>query len=64
MGLRDRLEALAARAESERPPNPETRARMKAVLDELADARRSGRPLSREALEVGEAIRERRARGD
>ena len=60
MGLKDRLESLAARAGSERPPNPETRARMRAALDEVADARRNGRPISREAREIGEAIRERR----
>ena len=60
MGLKDRLEALKARATPERPPNPETRARMKAVLDEQAAARREGRPPSREAREVAEAFGERR----
>ena len=59
-GLRGRLEALESRAASERPPNPETRARMKAVLDELAAARREGRPPSREAREIAEAFGERR----
>ena len=58
MGLKDRLEVLEARAE--RPPNPEARARMKALLNELAGARREGRPPSREALDIVEAIRKRR----
>ena len=58
MGLKDRLEALKARATPER--DPEVRARMKAVLDELAAARREGRPPSREAREVSEAFEERR----
>jgi hypothetical protein len=60
MGLRNRLEALEARAVSERPPNPEARARMGAALDEVADARWNGRPISREAREIGEAIGKRR----
>ena len=60
MGLKDRLEALKARATPEPPPHPETRARMKAALDELAAARREGRPPSREAREVSEAFEERR----
>ncbi len=63
MGLKDRLEALAARAESERPPNPEARGRMREILREAADARREGRPLPQEVIEIGEAIRERRGRG-
>jgi len=63
-----RLGALEARTEPERASDdPEVMARqMKAVLDELAAARRDGRPPSREAREVAEAFRrrERRERGD
>ncbi len=58
MGLSDRLRRLEAEAKPQR--NPETRARMKAVLDELAAARREGRPPSREAREIAEAFEERR----
>jgi hypothetical protein len=60
MGLRTRLEALEARAESERPPNPEVREHMRKILCEVADARRNGRPIPREAREIGEAIGKRR----
>ena len=60
MGVRRRLEALEARTGPGRPRDPETRARMKALLDELADARREGRPPSREAREVSEAFEKRR----
>ncbi len=55
-----RLEALEARAEPELPRNPEARARMRALLDELAAARREGRPPSPEALAVCEAFEKRR----
>ena len=60
MGLSDRLRCLEAAAGPERSRDPEVRARMKALLDELADARRNGRPPSREARELSEAFRERR----
>ncbi len=60
MGLKGRLEALAARAGSERPPHPEARARMRAVLAEVANARREGRPPPQEVIEIDQAIRERR----
>jgi hypothetical protein len=64
VGLSDRLRRLEATStEPERQRDPEVRARMKAVLDELADARREGRPPSREAREVSEALEERRRRG-
>ena len=63
MGLKDELRRLRKEAPTERPPDPENRARMKAVLDELAAARREGRPPSREAREVSEAFEERRRRG-
>ena len=65
MGLRDELDRLRKEAQTtqERPTDPEARERMRAVLNEVADARRSGRPLSPEALAIGEAVRERRARG-
>ncbi len=42
---------------------PEARVRMKAVLDEIADARRNGRPLSPEAAAVCEYFRRRWERG-
>ena len=58
MALSDRLRRLEAEAQPRR--NPETWARMKAVLDELAAAKREGRPPSREAREVAEAFEERR----
>jgi hypothetical protein len=58
-----RLERLEARAEPAEL-DPEVRARMKAVLDELAAARRSGRPPSPEARAVSEYFRRRRERGD
>ena len=60
--LERRLVDLEARAASERPRNPEVRARMKAVLDELAAAKREGRPPSPEAAAVAEAMKRRRAR--
>ena len=60
MGLSDRLRRLEARTEPERPRDPEVRARMNALLDELANARREGRAPSREAREVSEAFRKRR----
>ncbi len=63
MGLKGRLEALAARVEPERPPDPEVRARMRAVLDEIAAAKRDGKPLSQEAAAVCEYFRERRKHG-
>ena len=64
MGLSDRLRRLEARTEPERTGDPEVRARMRALLDELANARREGKPPSREAREVSEAItKRRRARG-
>ena len=55
-----RLEALEARTAPVRASDPAVRARMKALLDELAAARREGRPPSREALDIVEAIRKRR----
>ena len=58
MGLRGRLEALEAQTPPKRS-NPETRARMKKVLSEIADARRNGRPLSPEAAAVCEYFRRR-----
>jgi hypothetical protein len=61
VALRKRLEALEARVE--RPPNPEVRARMRAVLDEIADARRNGRQLSPEATAVCEYFGRRWERG-
>ena len=69
MGLRDRLGRLGGRLrrlEVAAGPRsgPEARARMKAALDELAAARREGRPPSREAREIAEAFEERgRERG-
>jgi hypothetical protein len=63
MGLRRRLEGLEERATQDRPPNPDNRARMKAVLGEIADARRNGRPLSPEAAAVCEYFRRRWERG-
>ena len=63
-GVGDRLRRLEARAKPERRPgNPENRVRMRAVLEELANAKREGRPPSREAAEVAEAIESRRSRG-
>ncbi len=52
------MEALEAQAPPKRP-NPEVRARMKKVLDELAAAKREGRPPSPEARAISEAFRER-----
>ena len=58
-----RLGALEAKTEPGR--DPEVRERMKAVLDELAAARREGRPPSPEARAVSEYFRRRRReRGD
>ena len=59
-----RLEALEARTKPGRASDPEARARMKALLDELANARREGRPPSQEARAVSEYFRRRRERGD
>jgi hypothetical protein len=55
-----RLEALEARTEPGGASDPEVRARMKALLDALANARREGRPPSPEAREFSEAFRKRR----
>jgi hypothetical protein len=57
---RRRLERLEAQTEPER--DPEVRARMKALLDELANARREGRPPSQEARAVSEYFERRRER--
>lgn len=61
--LEDRLRRLEVR---ERPQqrssrNSAARARMRAVLDEIAAARREGREPSPEAVAVGEAIERRRS---
>ena len=60
---RRRLEALEELVRTRRPgpSSAEARARMRAVLEELADAKREGRPPSREALAVGEALSRRLA---
>ena len=66
MGLRRRLEGLEERAAGMEPApewTPEARVRMKAVLEEIADARRNGRPLSPEAAAVCEYFRRRWERG-
>jgi hypothetical protein len=55
---RRRLERLEAQTEPER--DPEARARMSALLDELANARREGRPPSPEARAVSEYFERRR----
>jgi hypothetical protein len=61
--MKRRLEALEGRMElPESPRRPDVRARMKAVLDELAAAKREGRAPSDEALAVSEAIEWRRGR--
>ena len=60
MGLSDRLRRLEAATEPERSRDPEVRVRVKALLDELASARREGRPPSQEAHELSEAFGERR----
>jgi hypothetical protein len=61
--LERRLEALEGRAA---PPvnteHSEARERMKAVLDEIAAAKRAGREPHEEAAAVMEAIERRRAR--
>jgi len=54
---RRRLERLEARAEPEL--DPAVLAHMGRLLDELAAARREGRPPSREAREVSEYFRRR-----
>jgi hypothetical protein len=60
-GLVRRLKALEGSSSSpERPERTEVRARMKAVLDEIATARREGREPSEEAMAVMEAIKRRR----
>ncbi len=60
--IEHRLERLEARTEPQQL-DPAVRERMKAVLDELAAARREGRPPSQEAREVAEYFRRRRERG-
>jgi hypothetical protein len=45
----------------ERPGRAAARAIMKAHLDEIAAARREGRPIEEETLAVMEAIKRRRA---
>ncbi len=60
MGSMERcLEALEARTAPVRASDPAVRARLKALLDELANARREGRPPSREAREMSEAFRKK-----
>jgi hypothetical protein len=57
MSVHRRLERLEDRVKPESPRrNPEARARMKAVLDEVAAARREGRAPSAEAEALSEAI--------
>jgi hypothetical protein len=53
-----RLEALEGRGTP--PENTEAKERMRAVLDEIAAARREGRELSEEATAVMEAIERKR----
>ena len=70
-GIHRRLKSLEELARARRlradyrkktgPSNAEARARMRAALEELADAKREGRPPSREALAVGEALSRRLA---
>jgi hypothetical protein len=61
--LERRLERLEGHIEPpEKPARAQVRARMKAVLDEIAAARREGREPSEEATAVMEAIERRRAR--
>ncbi len=63
MGLKDELHRLRKGAEAAPDrPNPDNRARMKAVLDELAAAKREGRAPSPEAAAVCEYFRKRRER--
>jgi hypothetical protein len=69
VSLNNRLERLEGRASlklAERPEHREARrevrARMSAVLDELAAARREGREPSEDAVGVMEAIKRRRSR--
>jgi hypothetical protein len=58
-----RLEALERRTTPpENPERGEARARIRAVLDEIAAARREGRKPSEEATAVMEALRRRRER--
>ena len=61
--LRARRPGPSAEARTRRPgpSNAEARERMRAALEELADAKREGRPPSREALAVGEALSRRLA---
>jgi hypothetical protein len=54
-----RLEALEGRATP--PENTGARKRIRAVLDEIAAARREGREPSEEAAAVSEAIERRRS---
>jgi hypothetical protein len=58
--LERRLEALEGRTTPTQ--NTGARERMRAVLDEIAAARREGREPSEEATAVMEAIERRRAR--
>ena len=69
-GIHRRLKSLEELARARRlradyrkktDPPTEARARMRAALEELADAKREGRPPSREALAVGEALSRRLA---
>ena len=55
------LEEQLRRARRPGPSNAEARERMRAALEELADAKREGRAPSREALAVGEALSRRLA---
>jgi hypothetical protein len=58
--LERRLERLEGRATP--PQNAGARKRMKAILDEIAAARREGKGPTQEAVAVMEAIQRRRAR--
>jgi cytochrome P450 len=61
--LERRLEALEGRATPpENKERSEARERMRAVLDELAAAKREGREPSEEAAAIMEGIQRRRAR--
>jgi hypothetical protein len=61
--LERRLEAIEGRATlPENKERREARERMRAVLDEMAAAKREGREPSEEARAVMEAIQRRRAR--
>ncbi len=63
MGLKDKLHRLRKDVEMPEQPDPENRIRMRALLAEVADARRNGRPLSPEATAVAEYFRGRCERG-